>query len=371
MGEKHVDGMEPMRLASIKALVPVALKKLLVPYLHGRQAALPDGPRSFLFLAADYGNIGDLAITAAQAAFLRKHAPGRAVVPVPISATRELIRSLHKQVRPHDLITIVGGGNMGSLYPDIEELRQLVIRSFPKNCIVCFPQTLDWNDSVESDRALARIVSVYSRHPDLHLFARESITRAKLGELFRNHSNVSIGYVPDIVLSATAGALGSVSGRAPSGILRCLRDDRERALDPARYAQLDEALADLRQVVEVTDTHAGGSQLDEAHCGRMLSGKIDQFRAARLVVTDRLHGMILSLLAGTPCLVLPNANHKIKQTWRDWLSEHPQVRFMDPDAFDTLPYVLDELLTTPRRDPVTAPVDDRHYESLRQALVRI
>lgn len=209
---------------------------------------------------------------------------------------------------------------------------------------------------------------VYAGHPDLHVFAREAVTKEKLETLFRPHTNVHVGYTPDIVLSANAVALGSTNDGAPSGLLLCLRDDRERALGDEQRQRLEIALADTGLPLETTDTHAGGVGLDEARCARLLTDKIDQFRTARLVVTDRLHGMILSALAGTPCLVLPNTNHKIHQTWLDWLTDVPQVKFVTPEEMTMLPEILNVLLATSRRDPATPPVSAAHYQSLALAL---
>jgi len=370
MGQASSALVEVINWVFLKRHIPLTIKKRLLPFLYPRSMKLPDGRRNFVFLAADYGNIGDLAITAAQKNFLRNHFPERQLVTVPISATIQLLRSIQAQINQHDLVTIIGGGNMGSLYPDIEQLRQLVIRSFPHNRIICFPQTLDWDESVISERALRQIVRTYSRHPDIHVFAREAITRDMLSKLFHGHGNVIIGYVPDIVMSATAGALGAKFDAAPSGILRCLRDDRECALDSECYAQLDAALASTGHLITQTDTHAGGSQLDDSQCAQLLAGKLEQFRGARLVVTDRLHGMILSVLAGTPCLVLPNANHKIRQTWFDWLQENPGVAFLELDHFDTLSQVLGRLLEVPRGSLQTPPIDGCHYAGLQDALIR-
>lgn len=355
-------------VGSLKSFVPLGAKQKVAEYFRARTMCLPSAPRAFVLLAADYGNIGDLAITAAQRNFIAQAAKGHHVIPVPISATRELIRSLRKQVVSGDLVTIIGGGNMGSLYPDIEELRQLVIRSFPKNRIVCFPQSLDWTQSRESDRTLVRILRTYSRHPDLHVFARESVSRDKLHSMFADHPNVRIGYVPDVVLSASAAELGFDGRPEPSGILLCMRDDRERSLAPEQLAQLRKALEDTGQGITVTDTHAGGSRLDEVQCTHLLADKLAQFAGARLVVTDRLHGMILSLVAGTPCLVLPNSNHKIRQTWQDWLGDVPQLRFVEPAQLPELPAVVDALLAAPRRDPGVPPLDLTHYDSLIKAV---
>lgn len=352
----------------IKKLVPRKIKVQVSACLNRENVNLPETTRAFIFLAADYGNIGDLAITAAQESFLSKTLDGYAVIRVPISRTRAQLQSIKKQINANDLVTIVGGGNMGSLYPDIEELRQLVIRSFPENRVICFPQTLDWDASTVSKKAIRRILKVYSGHPDIHVFARESITRDKLGELFSQHPNVNVGFTPDIVLSASGQILGGTDSNEASGILKCLRDDKERSLDAANALRLDRALAVCGEPITVTDTHAGGARLAEDVCANLVADKVNQFRSAKLVVTDRLHGMILSVLAGTPCLVIPNANHKIRQTWLDWLGAQPLVRFMEPAEFNKLTDVLASLLLQPHGDINKPPLDRALFKSLEEAL---
>lgn len=352
----------------IKKLLPVRIKSVVRSFLFSRHIALPPAPRIFLFLSADYGNIGDLAITKAQQLFLARAVPQHQVVPVPISATREVIRSIRRQVTPGDIVTIIGGGNMGSLYPDIEELRQLVIRSFPHNRVVCFPQTLDWDSSAVSEKSIRDIVKVYGGHPDIRVFARESITRDKLGEMYSQHPNVKVGYTPDIVLSASGQILGGIDSNEASGILKCLRDDKERSLDEANALLLDRALAACGEPISVTDTHVGGARLAEDICANLVADKVNQFRSAKLVVTDRLHGMILSVLAGTPCLVIPNSNHKIRQTWLDWLCGQSLVRFLEPAEFNKLPDVLSTLLKQPHGDISMPSLDRALFKSLEEAL---
>ncbi|MDN7131510.1 polysaccharide pyruvyl transferase family protein [Halomonas sp. MC140] len=349
-------------------MFPRPCKIWLSTKLRSRTFPLPEGPRIFVFLSADYGNIGDIAISRAQEAFLSSIAGNRTVVCVPISQTRYVLRSIQSQVDETDLITTIGGGNMGSLYPDIEELRQLVIRSFPHNRVVCFPQTLDWDESAQSRGALDRIVRVYSQHSDLHLHAREAVSYEKLKELFANRPTVKVSFVPDIVLSATAVELGVTNAVEARGALLCLRDDRERSLGDSQHEALAVALADAGLDAEVTDTHAGGSRLSPEHCAELLADKVSQFQGAQLVVTDRLHGMILAALAGTPCLVLPNSNHKIRQTWTDWLGDVPQVRFLELDELSDIDSAVHELLTMPRRDPANPVINPAHYDDLRMAI---
>ncbi|QOD13351.1 polysaccharide pyruvyl transferase family protein [Psychrobacter sp. 28M-43] len=360
-----------MNTTAIKKLIPLRLKKHLVTYMGARDFPLPSSNRCFIFLAADYGNIGDIAISYAQKQYLQHVMTNYEVVSVPISQTRLVLNSIKQRIQQRDIVTIIGGGNMGSSYPDIEELRQLVINTFPTNRVVCFPQTLDWSDSAKSKRALHRIVKVYAKHPDIHIFARESMTAAKLTKLFAEYSNVHVGLVPDIVMSANAAVLGTTNDIESSTILRCLRDDKEAALSTEQYGFIDKALADTGYQIEKTDTHAGGSQLDEAHCKKLLTDKLSQFRAAKLVVTDRLHGMILCLLSGTPCLVLPNSNHKIRQTQLDWLRNHPRLVFLELDEVAEISKHIDKLLSLSHGTMNESPVHINEYHELEKSVVMI
>lgn len=352
----------------LKKFIPIKVKQIIFTILRKQNIILPQKKRIFIFLSADYGNIGDLAISKAQRSFLKDNLQDYEVFPVPISKTRIWLGSIKKQVTSADIITIIGGGNMGSLYPDIEDLRQLVICNFPFNKIVCFPQTLDWDDSQLSSKALKKIVKVYSNHSDLHIFAREFITYKKLEEIFDSQQNVRIGFVPDIVMSASAKKLGEVTSSKPTGILTCLRNDKECALKAEHYAILESAINDIGLSITKTDTHAGGSGLSEAQCNKLLSDKIQQFAEAQLVITDRLHGMILCMLSGTPCLVLPNSNHKIKQTYLDWLKDHSRLIFVELENFSQVPKYIDQLISQPRGNLTDSCVELTQYKPLIKAL---
>ena len=351
-----------------KKLIPIKIKQMIFTILKQEEITLPKGKRIFIFLAADYGNIGDLAISSAQEKFIKENLVDYEVFPVPISKTRLWLGSIKKQITSEDIITIIGGGNMGSLYPDIEDLRQLVICSFPYNKIVCFPQTLDWDESRSSNKALKKIVKTYSGHSDIHVFARELITYNKLEEVFNGQQNVKIGFVPDIVMSASAKKLGVVNSSKPTGILTCLRNDKECALKAEHYTILDNAISDTGLTITKTDTHVGGSGLSKAKCNKLLSDKIQQFAEAELVITDRLHGMILCMLSGTPCLVLPNSNHKIRQTYLDWLQNHPRLIFVELENFTQVSKYIDQLVSQPRGNLTDSPVELTQYKPLIKAL---
>lgn len=359
-------------ISFLKRHIPTSIKQQILSRVSRQTIPLDEGKRAFIFLAADYGNIGDLAITEAQRNFLVRFSGVDQVVLVPISQTANLIGFIRKNVKPEDLITIVGGGNMGVLYPDIEYLRQWVISSFPRNRIVCFPQTLDWSSSnVASEKALNRIAKIYGAHPDLHVFARESVSFKKLKHLFSANPSVKVGYVPDIVLSAAPDNFGVLPQSAATGILLALRQDRERVLSDLQWNEVEEALRATGHDLTVTDTHAGGSGLTSDVVKQMLTSKIADFRASQLVVTDRLHGMILAAIAGVPCVVLPSASHKLFHTWDEWLKNVAQIALLTPDDMKVngaLDVALARMLSTPRRDIRYPIIDQEAYLALQDAV---
>lgn len=352
----------------LRKLIPATAKRHILSWFSRKTIPLSEGRRAFLFLAADYGNIGDLAITAAQQNFLERYSGATQIVLVPISQTAHLIKFIRKHVNSDDLITIVGGGNMGDLYPDIENIRQWVIRSFPKNKIVCFPQTLDWQNGASSEKALSRIRKVYSNHPNLHVFARESVSFEKLKQLFSGSSRVRVGYAPDIVMSATPHSFGVLPEVRPNGIVQALRNDLERVLSPEQQKVISDALISTGLEVTVTDTHEGGWALPPEVQQQMLTRKIAEFRAGKLVVTDRLHGMILAAISGVPCVVLPSASHKLYYTWQDWLSHVPRVSMLSLSDIDTFSGVIANMLEIPEFDMDYPLIDPSSYRELEQAV---
>src|SRR5690606_3226746 len=117
--------------------------------------------RVFIFLAADYGNLGDVAITYAQHRFLSKIYAEYQVVEIPISRTLRGIVQLKKVIQKDDIITTVGGGNTGDMYYQIEHFRQLVIQNFPNNPIVSFPQTIDFSTTEKGKKRLQKAINIY------------------------------------------------------------------------------------------------------------------------------------------------------------------------------------------------------------------
>lgn len=269
--------------------------------------------KCFIFLAADYGNLGDVAITHAQELFLREKLPSYTIVNVPISKTLSDLKAIKNICSKDDIITLVGGGNMSDLYYDIELLRQLVIKCFPNNKIYSFPQTIFFTNSRQGDYMLKRTKRCYNKRRDnLTLVARETVSYNKMSELF----SCEVKYMPDVVML--------LDKREPSfsreGITFCLRDDKEKKNKSEFDISLKTILSTQGYKIVNYDTHIEKERLSHLEQEEELNKILCQFKKSQWVVTDRLHGMIFCFITQTPCIVFPNVNYKVEKCY-EWIKD--------------------------------------------------
>ena len=186
---------------NIKRLIPLKIKQKIIQYIS-RNDIYKDYKKKdkkiVLALAADYGNLGDVAITYAQRKFLEEKFPNYEVIEIPISETYKNMKSLKRVIGKDDVITIIGGGNFGNLYQEIEDMRQAFIKTFKKNTVVCFPQTIDFSEDKLGNKKLKKAKEVYKRNKKLVLFAREN---KSFNVMKKNFKLNNIYLAPDIVLS--------------------------------------------------------------------------------------------------------------------------------------------------------------------------
>lgn len=274
--------------------------------------------KCLVMLAADYGNLGDVAITYAQEKFLREQLPGYEIVDVPISSTLLDLNAWRDVCTTDDIITVVGGGNMTDLYFDIELLRQMAIEAFPNNRVILFPQTMFFSETPAGRYMRKRAKKVYSGHNNLTISSRERLSFLAMKEMIPNSL-----FMPDIVMT--------LDEREPAverkGITLCLRQDKESKVTDDFKSELEEELLKNHKLTHY-DTHIGRDRLTLKDREEELHKIWSQFRSSEWVVTDRLHGMIFAFITGTPCIVLPNNNYKIEGCYR-WIKECGYIHYID------------------------------------------
>ncbi|MCP8617526.1 polysaccharide pyruvyl transferase family protein [Salirhabdus salicampi] len=293
-------------------------------------------------LAADYGNLGDVAITYAQTEFLKAKFPDADIIDFPISKTFTEVKSLKKIINKNDIITIVGGGNTGDMYDDIEYCRQFIISQFPENKIISFPQTIDFSNTNSGKKALQRATKIYGKHKGLTLSAREQNSFNMYKEHFLKNNIV---YSPDIVLS--------LEKQYPcidrEGIIFCLRKDGEKRINKEEESSLIEEIS-KKYSVTYYDTHINKNNLSIEERENELYKIWTAFKKSKIVLTDRLHGMIFCAITKTPCIALDNSNHKISGVYKAWLKDLDYIIMLENNDIEEIQKNIEYLWSYDMKD---------------------
>lgn len=310
-------------------------------------------------LAADYGNLGDVAITYAQTQFLKKQFPEAEVIDFPISKTFSHMKSLKSIINPNDIITIVGGGNTGDMYDDIEFCRQFIIKQFRNNKIVCFPQTIDFSETPIGRRALERAIKVYSKHKNISVSAREEKSFNKFSHLFTKNRVVMS---PDIVLSLDK----SDPSVDRKGITIVLRADGEKNMSKLSQKELIDKVSS-KYSVRFNDTHINKSRMSVEERKVELESIWGIFRKSKIVITDRLHGMIFCAITTTPCIAIDNSNKKVSGVYNAWLKDIPKIKVMEKFSVDEVMKTIECLLKKDNNEKPTF-ISQDHFNDLIKLL---
>ncbi|TYS60083.1 polysaccharide pyruvyl transferase [Sutcliffiella horikoshii] len=315
----------------VKSYVPIKIKRILNINYQLRQRRkvmhekkLKEGFKFFLkgitktkiliLDACDHKNLGDQAILMAEVKFLKDNFPKYEVVTLGLNKFNQYINMVVKYINTSDVLVLHGGGNLGNEYQMAESVRREIIKRFPENKIILFPQTMYFHKTNEGKRELENSVEIYSKHKNLTMIARESTSYELMQKNFK-HNQILI--TPDIVFY-----LNKSLSKAPSkreGALLCCRDDKEGLLDESDKLTLKKYLSEKFTTVSHTDT-IGESNFEA------VDKKFDEFKKAELVITDRLHGMVFAAITETPCIALSNYNYKVSGTY-DWINHLDYIKF--------------------------------------------
>ncbi len=293
------------------------IERVLRPLLSpGGGVALLDFPR--------YANVGDSAIWLGQLRCLRTLGMGPPVVTCAhdVASLDRLATRIGR--RP---ILLSGGGNLGDLWPRHQEFRERVITAFPNNRIVQLPQTIHFTEETALDRAR----DVFNRHSNLTLLVRD---RPSL-DLATSAFQVDVRLCPDMAFY-----LGPLrrAGPAAEPVVTLLRRDSESAVETGPSDAVDWAaeprslFVSCEQVLARQLRVRPRSELVLRRPWAAVSTEVARARVRRgvqvlsrgqTVVTDRLHGHILSLLLGIPHFVVGDRYGKMRGFYDAWTRDAP------------------------------------------------
>lgn len=283
-----------------------------------------------------HANVGDNAIAVAEEQLLDKYFPSYEKYYMQENYLHICAKRIEKFVNDEDIILLHGGGNIGDTYVTPEKGRREVIKLFPNNKIIIFPQTAYFSETEHGRKELEISKEIYNSHKDLIIMARENKSYNFMKD---NFYNAKVYLTPDIVMS-----MAKHSRKERKGALLLFRADKEKVLQ-------DE---DIEIIKKLSDKRFGGYNLSDMDLTneviniaghireKILEDKFNELQTAQLVITDRLHGMIFAAITETPCVVFSNFNHKITESYK-WLENLGYIKFCD--NIENIEAKIDEVIS--------------------------
>ena len=319
--------------ATLRPLLPKRLIVLMKRYVRIdpicraiRRVRRSRGSCIILISTPTHGNLGDQAIVFAQRTFLFDLGLDDQVIEISAEQYDEYSDYLSTYIEPDDIIVIDGGGNFGTLWPQVENKMRDIVSRFQKNRIVVFPNTMYYSSDEQGKLELNRSKIIYNGHPDIHLCAREIGSYEAMKEAY---PNADVILAPDIVLYVH----DAWKRNTRRGALICFRSDQETVLTAEDRSYIEKRLNYFGISCSQTAMQAN-VYINQENREREVRKKWVEFSGSELVVTDRLHAMVFCAICGTPCIAFNNVSSKVLGVYY-WLRDLPHIRFCDDiDFFD-------------------------------------
>ncbi|HEY8889937.1 MAG TPA: glycosyltransferase [Clostridium sp.] len=303
-----------------------------------------DGGKNNIFLIGTphHGNLGDQAIVYAENKILEDNFKDHTIIEITTVDLMNHLKSLRVNVKKDDVFALHGGGNLGDEYYWEEEGRRKIISEFKDNKIILFPQSIYFKDTENGKIEFDKTKMIYNKHKNLTLIAREGTSYNIMKKAFPNNNVI---LTPDIVMYLNK----TYPIFERKGALLSLRKDREGVLSLKQKDEIRNMVESNFDEIIITDTVAefinNENQVLEYMINvnqreKQLNKKWDQFKKAEVVITDRLHGMVFCAITSTPCIVIANYNHKVKDTYA-WLKDLNYIKFVND--INEIPGLIEEL----------------------------
>ena len=240
-----------------------------------------------------------------------------------------------------DLIFLHGGGNFGDIWPLHHEFRLKMLQRLASRSIIQFPQSIHFSDSHQLEQMRAHI----SSSKDFKLITRDEVSY----DFARRSFDCDIYLSPDMAF-----AIGPIEPAKPQLDLFCLlRTDRERL--PETLLVVKNALEQTSCSFEIADwlenrfnieklhrvmrLMAGsdvsrrwlfnnGTFLYEAYANSRLKHGVNMLSRGKIVITDRLHGHVISTLMEKDQIVINSFDGKVENLNRTWLTEFKKANIV-------------------------------------------
>lgn len=311
----------------------------------------------FLFGHPIHPNVGDQAQAVCIRRWLSRHYPNHELIALNWkTSTDRTFAMVGDSLGSGDLIFCHSGYLLTDHHRELPVFRR-VAREFRNHRVVIFPQTIHFRD----ENCLRATAADFNGHPDLVLMCRDHVSFTTAKKWF---PRCCLLLFPDFVTTLIGTRNYPVSHH---GIFLCARTGREALYKPSELGGLADRLEHLDKVVwgdtDCTASHIYVNLRRE----KVLDQILQAFASYRLIITDRYHGTIFALIAGTPVVVLSSADHKL-ESGVAWFPESFRDHVRHARDLDEALELAEKLFSTTHREPLSRYFNEQYYDRLHEIL---
>lgn len=266
----------------------------------------------------DYPNVGDSAIALGMFSYFRS----RGIKVLSVHSIQTLGDARKLTGSP---VFINGGGNLGGLYPIADRHRLLVAQKIPSSALLIQgPQTVDFI----SQSGRSAFLELLDTHDNFRIAVRDEDSR---------HAVIGTGLEP--ILAADPAhllSLSQISASASQALVNLSRNDKEAVTSPQvqgvdwlQDSPLQSFTRTLRhasrRISRLSELLNPSQQGWEQIAHKRLRRGVKILSIGQVVVTDRLHGMILAHSMGRQVVVVDNVTKKLSRYLQTWGHALPSV----------------------------------------------
>lgn len=301
-------------------------------------------------------NIGDHAQAIAIHKWFKKHFSYLEVLELNKDDSDMYILALKYLVNKDDIIFLHSGGNLGDRGIWTESIRRKYIKKFKKNKIISLPQTIYFSSSRKGRIEKKKTEKIYNKHNNLIIMGRDEESTNIAKHMFINSK---IYNIPDFVLSLDVDYGSNNKVKAPKKILLCLRKDKESILSESERKRI---IQNIPYYCRHYDTTLKKPIVNRENT---LIKTLKMFSQFDIIITDRYHGLIFSVLCKKPCIVIPTVDHKLTSAIH-WFKEISFVLMLKD--INEIPNKINELIDN--NSKITPNWNHLYFDSLAKQLKR-
>ena len=274
---------------------------------------LPQADKRIFYLGITaHVNLGDLGQHYCILKWIQENYPDYSLVqfeadPV-VYQKYEFIRRFKRVYRPQDIILFQSGYTTQDLGGYHNLMHEMVVKAMPDARILMLPQTVYFR---KEENKLHTAVILNTAQKMLFL-ARDYVSFEMAKQMM---PDIKVMAFPDIV-TTLIGTLNFNNER--NGICLCTRNDGEKLYTKEEIDELEKKfLVDgVRVQQKDTQSNATITQI-RSNLKKYIESEIESYSHFKVTITDRYHGTIFSLCAGTPVIIIKTTDHKVT-TGADW-----------------------------------------------------